>query len=378
MRKIIYLTLVVLCFALIIISGCSNSSNLTGKSNNPTGNAVQGNSQNNNVEQTTTTQTPSCTDECSSDSCEGNNFISCETQSNGCKDSINKGEVKGQCGILCEHDSDCSSYEKCSNNNCMDVSCSCGEVKSHKCEHYECCSNSDCGSDEKCTSHECVKVQECTDECSSYECTGYEYFTCEMQSDGCTDKVNKGIVKGSCGVECLNTSDCSSNEECGDYKCVNEGYCGDGICNNNENVASCPQDCTNPIIISITDSLGNINPNSWAKGTGGDWPLDMRSNGSAIYCDNCIIKIGDKITFTIKVDKPKEEIVEYSCYSPTGPVIKVWNSTSDTETCEWNVAEQDYGVDSVVLLGIKNQDGLNYMSGENGDDYTYAIYKVTN
>jgi len=62
----------------------------------------------------------------------------------------------------------------------------------------------------------------CSDDCSSADCYGLDYFACIMQSDGCRDKINKGKVKGKCGVECLSGSDCNKDYECKDYKCKEE------------------------------------------------------------------------------------------------------------------------------------------------------------
>ena len=50
-----------------------------------------------------------------------------------------------------------------------------------------------------------------------------------------------------------------------------------------------------PKLVSVTDSLGNIQTNSWAKGTGGDWKSELRTDSTHVHCSNCIIKIGDKI-----------------------------------------------------------------------------------
>jgi len=155
--------------------------------------------------------------------------------------------------------------------------------------------------------------------------------------------------------------------------------CGDGSCNNNENTANCPDDCKltspEPNIISITDNLGNTNTNSWATTGTGDWPSNMKTDTSGNYCDNCIVKIGDKITFSIKVKKSDESLIEYSCYI-NGLFFKVWNSTSDSESCDWIVSTTDYGINQVVHLKIKNNNGLDYLGLGHGDDYTYAIYKV--
>ncbi len=64
----------------------------------------------------------------------------------------------------CSKDSDCADTELCSNAwspaRCIPVPCDCGEVKNHKCNKYECCSDSDCGEYQQCNaeSHSCRPV----------------------------------------------------------------------------------------------------------------------------------------------------------------------------------------------------------------------------
>lgn len=61
------------------------------------------------------------------------------------------------------------------------------------------------------------------DECYEDMCLGYRYFKCVMQEDGCKDKVDKGITKGRCDVECVFNYDCSQDQECVAYKCEAKG-----------------------------------------------------------------------------------------------------------------------------------------------------------
>jgi uncharacterized repeat protein (TIGR01451 family) len=122
-----------------------------------------------------------------------------------------------------------------------------------------------------------------------------------------------------------------------------------------------------PTLVKVTDSLGNVQTNSWAKGTGGDWQNELRDQGN-YYCSNCIIKIGDKITFTITAN---QENLEYRCYDAT-EIISDW---SILNTCNWTVKKEDYGSGG-INIGIRNDNGLDYMGYESGDDYTYMTYMV--
>ncbi|MBS3149383.1 discoidin domain-containing protein [Candidatus Woesearchaeota archaeon] len=58
----------------------------------------------------------SCSDECSSESCTGSNFISCTTSSEGCKVKSDEGLVKGKCNVECLSTFDCQLGYECGNN----------------------------------------------------------------------------------------------------------------------------------------------------------------------------------------------------------------------------------------------------------------------
>ena len=119
-----------------------------------------------------------CTNKCSSDSCDGEEYIACLEQSDGCKDKVNKGKIIGKCGV-------------------------------------KCISNNDCGSNQECLSNECKKIElSCSDECSSDRCSDQTFVACNMQNDGCKDEEWVGFVKGKCGVECTYESDCEPEERC--------------------------------------------------------------------------------------------------------------------------------------------------------------------
>lgn len=53
----------------------------------------------------------------------------------------------------------------------------------------------------------------------------------------------------------------------------------------------------NPAVInSVTDSLGNVQTNSWGKNTGGAWPADVATP--------IILGVGDRITFNVDATDP--------------------------------------------------------------------------
>ena len=121
-----------------------------------------------------------CSDKCSIGFCEGKSHVACLKQEDGCKDKISKGKVIGECGVECLEDFNCEQGEECNSNKCE---------------------------------------RSCSDECSSTGCEGLYYVKCVVGTDGCKDKESREKIKGKCGVECLEDSDCSSDETCSFNKC---------------------------------------------------------------------------------------------------------------------------------------------------------------
>lgn len=61
---------------------------------------------------------PSCSDECTSDTCSGCKYYECVMQDDGCKDKIAKGIVEGKCGAECFFNSDCGDGQECVSYKC--------------------------------------------------------------------------------------------------------------------------------------------------------------------------------------------------------------------------------------------------------------------
>lgn len=83
----------------------------------------------------------------------------------------------------------------------------------------------DCTCNFICTEENIVEVQPdeiqepvCTNECDAGACVGSKYYDCVLKPDGCMDKVEWKVRKGTCGVDCMSNSDCSG-QECTAYKC---------------------------------------------------------------------------------------------------------------------------------------------------------------
>jgi len=76
---------------------------------------------------------------------------------------------------------------------------------------WECTKHEHCSYNQYCSSHKCVEK-----ECDSGEemCVSYDSYSCSNYK-----WINKGKIKGKCGVECLSESDCG-----------NDGYVGSKFC----------------------------------------------------------------------------------------------------------------------------------------------------
>jgi hypothetical protein len=210
------------------------------------------------------------------------------------KDSVSCSE----CGEVpvpgCTKDSDCATNEKCSNGNCVQVQCPCGEVKNHACEAYACCADNQCPTGQVCKDHTCKPK----DQPPQYECT----------NDGqCADSkycdVPAGAAGGNCrevppqqcgevknhvfvayGYECGSEPGCPScpagsacsNHKCvgGDINCPSTGLVGDKkTCAAQEDgqpCANCDYTVTDPAggtFSGRTDESGNFDLPLTLKGT---------------------------------------------------------------------------------------------------------------
>ncbi len=68
---------------------------------------------------------PSCSDECSTNTCKGFNFVECTLREDGCYRYMTHANLKiGKCGVECESNNDCSSNEECKNHKCEKEVCS--------------------------------------------------------------------------------------------------------------------------------------------------------------------------------------------------------------------------------------------------------------
>ncbi|HLC73520.1 MAG TPA: hypothetical protein VJH20_02690 [Candidatus Nanoarchaeia archaeon] len=122
-----------------------------------------------------------CTDECSSDSCNSFNYISCLTTSDGCKDKSDEGIIKGKCGVECLSTFDCATTQLCSKSyKCetkqkdiptpTEVKGVCGNEKIDSGENCGNCIDARCSSAIQ-ASESCIN-----NICKKYEAHNFEYF----------------------------------------------------------------------------------------------------------------------------------------------------------------------------------------------------------
>ena len=119
------------------------------------------------------------------------------------------------------------------------------------------------------------------------------------------------------------------------------------------------------MLLEIRDSLGNVNTNSWTKGTGGDWPIRPS------------IAVSDVITFTAVGTDTNNLPLEYKFarQRPGGSfhVVQDWGSNN---IYTWTVTRDDYGAQTIISVHVRNNDGQEWQGNSLGDDYTYATYNV--
>ena len=190
------------------------------------------------------------------------------------------------------------------NGNLIYLNCNEFQSDNGDCSSVGFCGDSICDSDEN--SNSCPE-----------DCAGSEFYPgqncCDIPSIDCSDPNNASYI-GTI-VDCslywcvsednLDNGFCDSDDSVGNLNCselnFDEGdcvssYCGDGVCDSDENSNSCPEDCAsqNCGANEIEDCNGNCSPSDWL----GDGYCDDGAysyNGNPIYfnCDEFQNDSGD-------------------------------------------------------------------------------------
>ncbi|MEQ9825362.1 MAG: hypothetical protein ABQ298_13335 [Puniceicoccaceae bacterium] len=118
-------------------------------------------------------------------------------------------------------------------------------------------------------------------------------------------------------------------------------------------------------LISISDTKGNKNTNSWGKKSGGHW---SSANQVKIYP-------GDVIRISATAASPEEKLIEYKfSLQKSGMSFVTKQEWSSDSEWEWSVREEDIGRDVTVMVSVRCP--KDFFQFNDSDDYTYAIYDV--
>ncbi|WP_277812109.1 hypothetical protein [Chromohalobacter canadensis] len=113
------------------------------------------------------------------------------------------------------------------------------------------------------------------------------------------------------------------------------------------------------------DSLGNLNQNSWGKGTGGDW--------SNLRCGT--IHSGQSVTIRAIGHSPTNSQLEYRfSVQRSGQSFIVRKDWSPSDTWTWHLELADVGRHVTVMIEIRTV--KEYYQFNGSDDYNYATYDV--
>ena len=124
------------------------------------------------------------------------------------------------------------------------------------------------------------------------------------------------------------------------------------------------------VLVSVSDSLGNENTNSFSTGTGGNWSCGPD-------CPDLILEVGDQLTITAEGYDPNGRPLEFRFLKETSSsgylVVQDWSSEN---VYVWDVLEEDIGPWTTILVAVRNDDTYDYQASAFGDDYTYMTYTV--
>lgn len=124
------------------------------------------------------------------------------------------------------------------------------------------------------------------------------------------------------------------------------------------------------VLVSVSDSLGNVNTNSFSTGTGGNWSCGPN-------CPDLILEVGEQLTITAEGSDPNGRPLEFRFLKETASsgylVVQDWSSENEYV---WDVLEGDIGPWTTILVAVRNDDTFDYQTADFGDDYTYMTYTV--
>jgi hypothetical protein len=120
-----------------------------------------------------------------------------------------------------------------------------------------------------------------------------------------------------------------------------------------------------PWITALYDTIGNMNQNSWGKGTGGGWTKTRRT----------VVYVGEEIG--IRVIAMAENTGDIQFRFSVQPSGGGFQTRRDWDTCAdwtWCLQEPDIGRGVCVMASVRRIKSY-YQFGD-ADDYTYAVYDI--
>lgn len=127
------------------------------------------------------------------------------------------------------------------------------------------------------------------------------------------------------------------------------------------------QDFVFPTIMTVQDSLGNIQTNSWAKNSTGEWPGPSGRRP--------IVHVSDHIEFIAKAFDPEGKLLDCRfSVQPMGGCFEILRDWGTQNSWVWLVQKRYVGPWIVVKVDVRSKKDIHWM-GE-VDDYTYLQYTV--
>jgi hypothetical protein len=118
-------------------------------------------------------------------------------------------------------------------------------------------------------------------------------------------------------------------------------------------------------LTAVYDTCGNINQNSWGKGTGGEWSSTKRT----------VIHVGEEIGIcAIAMAENADDIEFRFSVQPSGRAFVTRRDWTRSPEWKWLIQESDIGRRVCVMISIRRRKA--YYQFADADDYTYAIYDV--
>jgi hypothetical protein len=116
-------------------------------------------------------------------------------------------------------------------------------------------------------------------------------------------------------------------------------------------------------LTAIYDSLGNLNRNSWGKGSGGNWSHPRAT----------VIRVGQQIHLSAVAISPRPGILECRFFGERSK-RNLFRDWSPDPFWTWDVSDHDIGKGITIHVSVRRV--KEYYQYNDADDYTYAIYDV--